>query len=74
MDFEASYTPAPKKNKWTNIYNKRPLSWIKGNQGMQLTELHILESSLQKIDFIHWHVTYMKLQQLKVTQQFGVQQ
>jgi hypothetical protein len=41
---------------------------------MQLTELHILESSLQNIDFIHWHVTYMKLQQLKVTQQFGVQQ
>jgi hypothetical protein len=41
---------------------------------MQLTELHILESSLQKIDFIHWHVTYMKLQQLKVTQKFGVQQ
>jgi hypothetical protein len=29
---------------------------------------------LQKIDSIHWHVIYMKLQQLKVTQQFGVQQ
>jgi hypothetical protein len=26
MDFEASYTPAPKKKKRTNIYIKRPLS------------------------------------------------